>query len=217
MSILRNHQIPQPTVRKENGTGYVILPILLGMLKGILDNEVVASTPVVATKLRGLIKELVNDKNLARRILELGKQAVSNSEIKKFNKEVEKIIRELANKPTDQILTMLVASDTHVPLSNDQYEAVVEGARTMYLYCPTKAQEKVYREQIKDFDHYIEWFRIVLLSAKEMPTFMKIPSVGFFYSPKDIELASINRQIKLTSIDQVQKVLDLDKASLNLV
>lgn len=217
MNLLRNHQIPQPTVRKENGSGYVILPILLGMLKQVLDKEIIAATPNVSTKLRSLIKEMITDKNLGRRILELQKQGVTNAEVKNFNKRFEKIILELSKRPIDQIITMLQASDTHVPLSHDQYEAVVEQAHTLYLYCPTKAQEKAYREQIKDFDHYIEWFRIVLLSAKEMPTFMKIPSVGFFYSPKEIELASINRQIKLTSIEQVQKVLDLDKASLNLV
>lgn len=210
-------QKTQPTVRKENSEGYVILPILLGLLKNVLENEIIAASSSISIKLSSLIKEIRTDKYIYPRLFSLEQQATSNGEVKKFNKNIVKIITELSKKSVTEIITMLQAKDTQVPLSDNQYEAIVELSRTVYLFCPTNAWEEEYRSLIKDYDYYVEWKRIILIHSKELPTFQKIPNIGYIYTPKEIEISAMNKQTILPSIEMVNKILALDKPSINVV
>ena len=218
LPILRTSQKPQINqVKQEKTEGYLILPIVLGMLKGVLNNDIVLSSPNVKMALEKLLKEMANDKNIAHRVAKLNNDFLSNGEAKKWSKMIEQSIRELAKMNVKEITLLLISKNTNVPLSDDEYAAIVNQAYTVYLFCPTKKQIDIYREQIEGFDEYVEDYRIILIDSQELPFFLRVPSVGYFYSPKEVQLSAVNNQKRLTTTAEVQRVIEQNLPSIRLV
>jgi len=205
----------QPKV--EQTEGYLLLPIILGILKGVLINDIIADGPGVRMALENLISKISKDKNMAFRIASLNNDFMTNGEAKKFVKMIDQSIRELAKKDIKEIVNMLTNQHTNVPMKEGEYASVVMQCYTVYLFYPTKKQIDIYRKGIENFDEYVEDGRIVLVSSKELDFFLRVPSVGYFYSPKDIELSSVNNQKILTTLAEVQRVIEQNLPSIRIV
>jgi hypothetical protein len=207
-------QKPQPKV--EQTEGYLLLPIVLGMLKGVLINDIIADDSSVRMALENLISKISKDKKIAFRIASLNKDFMTNGEAKKFVKMIDQSIRELSKKDIKEIVTLLKSKDTDIPLSEKEYASIVEQAYTVYLFCPTKRQVDIYRKEIEQFDEYLSYGKIVLVNSKDLGFFQKVPSVGYLYSPKEIETSEVNNQKRLKTITEVQKALDENLPSIRL-
>lgn len=216
MSILKRN-IPQPAVRKENSEGFLLAWVCVGMLKGILKNDLVIQNPSLHTALSSFIKKVTSDKTMSARMLHLERLSDTNADVKKWHKSVAKGIRKLGEMGTEKLIQLTSTTQTHVSLTDDEYEAVSEQAHCIYLFCPTKKWEQTYREQINDFDEYVDLAQIVLINSNDFEVFKRIHSVGYFYSPKPIELSDRNKQRVVTNIETVNKILALDKPSINVV
>jgi hypothetical protein len=154
---------------------------------------------------------------MAFRIASLNNDFMTNGEAKKFVKMIDQSIRELAKKDIKEIVNMLTNQHTNVPMKEGEYASVVMQCYTVYLFYPTKKQIDIYRKGIENFDEYVEDGRIVLVSSKELDFFLRVPSVGYFYSPKDIELSSVNNQKILTTLAEVQRVIEQNLPSIRIV
>ena len=214
-SRIKKNQKPQAKI--EQTEGYLILPIVIGMLKGVLKNDIIASSPKLMMAIEKVISEMEGDKKIAHRVAHLNNDFLSNGEAKKWSKMISQSIRELAKKNIKEIVLLLTSKDTNVPLSDDEYASIVNQSYTVYLFCPTKKQIDIYRKEIEGFDEYVKDYRIILIDSKELPFFQRVPSVGYIYTPKEIEISRVNKQKLLTTIAEVQKVLDENLPSIRLV
>ncbi len=215
--ITRNIPPQNPQAKIEQPEGYLILPIVIGILKGVLKNDIVGSSPKLLMAVEKVISEMEADKKIAHRVALLSNDFLSNGEAKKWSKMIIQSIRELSKKGIKEIVLLLNPKDTNVPLSDDQYAAIVNQAYTVYLFCPTKKQIEIYREQIEDFDEYVEDGRIILIHSQDLDFFLQIPSVGYFYSPKEVKLSDVNNQKRLSTTAEVQRVIEQNLPSIRLV
>ncbi|WP_338761953.1 hypothetical protein WAF17_16615 [Bernardetia sp. ABR2-2B] len=211
----RKKQALQP--KQEQTEGYLILPIVIGILKGVLKNDIIASSPKLMMAVEKVIKEMESDKKIAHRVAHLNNDFLSNGEAKKWSKMISQSIRELSKKGIKEIVLLLTSKDTNVPLSDDEYASIVNQSYTVYLFCPTKKQIDIYSKEIENFDEYVEDYRIILVDSKELPFFLRVPSVGYFYSPKEVELSDVNNQKILTTTAEVQRVIEQNLSSIRLV
>ncbi|WP_338813252.1 hypothetical protein V9L05_18090 [Bernardetia sp. Wsw4-3y2] len=201
----------------EQTEGYLILPIVIGILKGVLKNDIIASSPKLMMAVEKVIKEMENDKKIAHRVAHLDDEFLSNGEAKKWSKTITQSIRELSKKGIKEIVLLLNPKDTNIPLTDDEYASIVNQAYTVYLFCPTKKQIEIYRKQIESFDEYVEDGRIILIHSQDLDFFLQIPSVGYFYSPKEVQLSSVNNQKRLTTTAEAQRVIEQNLPSIRLV
>lgn len=208
---------PKPQAKVEQTEGYLILPIVIGILKGVLKNDIIASSPKLMMAVEKVISEMESDKKIAFRVAQLNNDFLSNGEAKKWSKMISQSIRKLAKMNIKEITLLLNPKDTNVPLSDDEYASIVNQSYTVYLFCPTKKQIDIYRKEIENFDEYVEDYRIILIDSQELPFFLRVPSVGYFYSPKEVELSDVNNQKRLTSTAEVQRVIEQNLPSIRLV